>query len=62
MRRHVCLLTPDGKVGQAAAELEERLARVTIAPVLVNRITDGLARERVLELRGKDWQTVLEEA
>ena len=50
------------KVRHAAAELEEQLARIAVALVLLDRILDSLLGEAVLELEGRDRQAVDEEA
>ena len=46
----------------AAAELEQSLARVAVAPVLLDRILDRLLGEAVLQLEGGDGQAVDEQA
>ena len=43
---------------RSALELEDRLARVPVPPVLRARILDGLAGERILELQGGDGNAV----
>lgn len=55
------LLVVEGEVNDAAAELEERLARVTVALVLLDGVVDGLLGERVLQLEGGDGQAVDEQ-
>src|SRR5947208_6747553 len=62
MRAEAHLVVVDGKVGDAAAELEKTFPRVAVALVLLNRVLDGLLREAVLELEGCDRQAVDEEA
>ena len=44
VRRHVNQVGIDGEVGQAPAEGEQRLARVTVRPVLADGVLDVLAR------------------
>lgn len=51
----------DGEVGKAATEREQKLARVAIALVLLDRVVHGLFRERVLQLEGRDRQPVQEQ-
>ena len=48
----------DGEVREAAAVGEEGLARVAVGLVLPDRVLDGLAGERILELRGEDGNAV----
>ena len=50
-----------GEVGNAAAELEQLLARVSVPPVLLDRVVHGLLGQVVLELEGDDRQAVDEE-
>ena len=52
----------DGEVDDAAAELEEQLARVAVALVLLDRVLDRLLGEAVLQLEGGDRQAVDEQA
>ena len=51
-----------GEVDHAAAELEQPLARVAVALVLLDRILDRLLGEAVLQLERGDGQAVDEEA
>src|SRR5205809_5363459 len=51
-----------GEVHHAAPELEESLARVAVALVLVDSVVHGLLGEAVLELEGADRQAVDEQA
>jgi hypothetical protein len=46
----------------AAAELEQLLARVAVPAILLDRILHGLLREAVLQLERGDRQAVDEEA
>ncbi len=55
------LLVVHGEVHQAAAELEEQLARVAVALVLLDGVLDRLLGEAVLQLEGGDRQAVDEE-
>jgi hypothetical protein len=48
-------------VHDAAAELEELLARVAVALVLLDGVLDGLLGEAVLQLEGDQRQAVDEE-
>ncbi len=52
----------NGEVSNATAELEQQLARVAIALVLLNRILNRLLGEGVLQLEGGDGQAVDEQA
>ena len=52
----------DGEVDDAAAELEQQLARVAVALVLLDRVLDRLLGEAVLQLEGGDRQAVDEQA
>jgi hypothetical protein len=49
-------------VHDAAAELEQPLARVAVALVLLDGVLDGLLGEAVLQLEGGDGQAVDEQA
>ena len=51
-----------GEVHHAAAELEQQLARIAVALVLLDGILDGLLGEAVLQLEGGDGQAVDEQA
>ena len=51
----------DREVGETTAVGEERLARVAVGLVLPDRILDGLAGERILELGGEDGNAVQEQ-
>ena len=46
----------------AAAELEQPLARIAVAPVLLHRVLDRLLRQVVLQLERGDGQAVDEQA
>ena len=61
LRTHANLLVVHGEVDGAAAKLEDQLARVAVAPVLLHGIVDSLLGEGVLELEGGDGQTVDED-
>ena len=52
----------DGEVDDAAAELEQLLARVAVALVLLDGVLDGLLGQAVLQLEGGDRQAVDEQA
>ena len=56
------LVVVDGEVHHAAAELEELLAWVAVALVLLDGVLDGLLGEAVLQLEGDHRQAVDEEA
>ena len=56
------LVVVDGEVDEAASELEELLARVAVALVLLDRVLHRLLGKAVLELEGGDGQAVDEEA
>ena len=62
VRAHAHLLVVHGEVDEAAAELEEQLARVAVPTVLLDGVVDGLLREAVLQLEGGDREPVDEEA
>ena len=48
-----------GKVNECAPlELEDRLTRVAVLPVLFARVLDRLSGKRVLQLQGGDGQPV----
>ena len=51
-----------GKMHDAAPKLEEQLARVAVAFVLLDGVFDGLLGQAVLELKGGDGQAVDEQA
>ena len=51
----------DGEVGDAAAKLEQLLARIAVLPVLLDRVVHRLLGEVVLQLEGDDRQAVDEE-
>ena len=59
--RDVDQLRVDGEMGKTPAVGEERLARVAVGLVLPDRVLDGLARQRVLELGREDGYAVQEE-
>ena len=61
MRAEAHLVVIDGEVGHAAPELEELLPRVAVAPVLLDRVGDGLPGQAVLQLEGCHRQPVDEE-
>ena len=52
------LMVVDGEVGQTAAKLEELLAGVSVALVLLDGVSHRLLRQAVLELEGGDRQAV----
>ena len=52
----------DREVGDAAAELEQLLARVAVALVLLDGVVDRLLRQAVLQLERRDRQAVDEQA
>ena len=54
-------LVVHGEVDHAAAELEQQLARVAVALVLLDGVLDGLLGQAVLELERRDRQAVDEE-
>ena len=56
------LVVVHGEVHDAAAELEELLARVAVALVLLDGVLDRLLGEAVLQLEGGDRQAVDEQA
>ena len=56
------LVVVDGEVHDAAAELEELLARVAVALVLLDGVLDRLLGQAVLQLEGGDRQAVDEQA
>ena len=61
VRAEAHLLLVHSKVHQAAAELEEQLARVAVALVLLHRVVYGLLGEAVLEFEGRNGQAVDEQ-
>ncbi len=62
MSAEAYFLIVDGKVSEAAPELKQQLARVTVAFVLLNGIFNGLLRQAVLQLEGGDGQSVDKDA
>ena len=62
VRAEAHLVVVHGEVHHAAAELEELLARVAVALVLLDGVLDRLFGEAVLQLKGGDRQAVDEEA
>ena len=56
------LLVVHGEVCQATARLEQLLAGVSVALVLLDRIIHRLLRQAVLQLKGGDGQAVDEQA
>ena len=62
MRAEAHLVIVHGEVHHAAAELEELLARVAVALVLLDGVLDRLLGQAVLQLEGGDRQAVDEEA
>ena len=54
-------LRVDGEVGEAPAVGEERLVRIAVGLVLPDRVLDGLAGERVLELGREDGYAIQEQ-
>ncbi len=61
VRAEARLVLVDGEVGHAAAEREQLLARVAVAPVLPDRVVHRLPGQAVLQLEGEDRQAVDEE-
>ena len=59
---HAHLLVVDGKMHDAAAELEEQLPRVAVAAVLLDGVLHRLLGQVVLQLKGGDGQAVDEQA
>src|SRR5208283_972054 len=59
--RNVDQVRVNGEVTKAAAELKERFLRVAVVLVLRDGVDDGLAGERVLQLRGEDRQSIQEQ-
>ena len=57
----VDLVGVHGEVPEAAAVGQQRLAGVAVGPVLADRVVDGLAAERVLQLRGEQGDAVQEQ-
>ena len=55
-------LVVHGEMDHAAAELEQQLARVAVALVLLDGVLDGLLGEAVLQLERGDRQAVDEQA
>ena len=51
-----------GEMNRTPLELEQQLARIAVAFVLLNGVRDGLLGELVLQLKGDDGQTVDEDA
>ena len=62
VRAEAHLVVVHGEVHHAAAELEELLARVAVALVLLDGVLDRLLGQAVLQLEGGDRQAVDEEA
>jgi len=62
VRAHADALVVDREVDDATAELEEALARVAVALVLLHSIFDRLLGEVVLEFEGGDRQAVDEQS
>lgn len=50
MGGHVDLVAPDGEVGQAPLKREQRLRRVPVGAVLVDRVAVVLVFQRLFEL------------
>ena len=61
LRGYPDLIGIDGKVDEAAAEVEERLVRVAVLTILLLRVVHVLAGPRVLEFQRRQGQTVDEE-
>lgn len=61
MRGHIDQLGVDGEVRETPAIGEQRLAGVAVGLVLPDRVLDGPAGERVLELNREDRETVQEQ-
>ncbi len=62
LRAELHLMVVDCEVGQTAAKLEELLAGVSVALVLLDGVSHRLLRQAVLELEGGDRQAVDEQA
>ena len=62
MRAEPHLVVVHREVHDAAPELEQHLARVAVALVLLDRVLDGLLGQAVLQLEGGDRQAVDEQA
>jgi hypothetical protein len=62
MRAEPNLMVIDRKMRHPAAELEQFLARIAVAFVLLDRILDGLLRQAVLQLESCDRQAVHEQS
>ena len=62
VRAEAHLVVVHGEVHDAAAELEEQLARVAVALVLLDGVLDRLLGQAVLQLEGGDRQAVDEQA
>jgi hypothetical protein len=50
------------EVCDAASELKELLARISVLLILLHGVRDRLLGQAVLELKGGDWQASDEEA
>src|SRR5438552_16506832 len=61
MSAELHLMVIHREMGDAPAELEQFLAGISVALVLLDRVLDCLLREAVLQLEGRDRQTVDEE-
>ena len=59
---HINQIVVYGKVGQAALEAEQRLLGIAGVLVLLDRVTDVLARDLVLQFDGENRQAVEENA
>ena len=62
MRAHAYFRIIDCEMNDAASELEQLLARVTVAPVLFDTILDRLLRKAVLKLERCDLEPVDKQA
>ena len=62
LRAHPHFAVVHREMHDAAAELEQPLARIAVAPVLLDGILDRLLGQAVLQLKGGDRQAVDEQA
>jgi hypothetical protein len=61
MRAELNLRIVDGEMHNAASELEQLLARIAVALVLLDRIVDILLGQAVLQLEGCNRQAIDEQ-
>ena len=62
MGAHLDLGVVDRKVHRAATETKLALLRIAVAPVLLDRVTDGLFGQAVFQLERRHRQAVDEQA